>query len=163
MQYNFTTSHGEATVTSKKFPELMELIVSAECWDIDSSDLPVITMGGTATLLDGRKISLRGTRDVGIRTGSPPRLIIKESTTPALKLEYLTISGGNLPKLPYKSAWSHWWHDGREITENEAIKIVSNIAVPKNHRIHLDYFGYNWQRKSIVSYQTGLNIPVWVR
>ncbi|MFM6883125.1 MAG: hypothetical protein ACKPKK_21145 [Dolichospermum sp.] len=164
MQYNFTTSHGEATVTSKKFPELMELIVSAECWDIDSSDLPTILMQGVAKLNDGRAVRLKGSRDVLDKYGHPPTLVIEEFTAPVLKLEYVIIDGKNLPELPHKSLWEHWWYDGKEITQDEAIKIVDNIRMPtNNYRIHLDIFGYKWQRKSLVPSWLGLGVPVWVQ
>ncbi|MFM5959770.1 MAG: hypothetical protein ACKOQ2_21840, partial [Dolichospermum sp.] len=164
VKYNFQSSHGEATITSQNFPELMGLIISAECWDTDSSDLPTILMQGVAKLNDGRAVRLKGSRDVLDKYGHPPTLVIEELTAPVLELEYITIDSKDMPKLPHKSLWEHWWYDGKEITQDEAIKIVDNIPMPtNNYRIHLDIFGYKWQRKSLVPSWLGLGVPVWVQ
>ena len=93
MKYNFQSSHGEATITSQNFPELMGLIISAECWDTDSSDLPTILMQGIAKLNDGRAVRLEGSRDVLDKYGHSPTLVIEEFTVPVLKLEYVIIDG----------------------------------------------------------------------
>ncbi|MFM6340275.1 MAG: hypothetical protein ACKPGP_06340 [Dolichospermum sp.] len=78
----------------------MELIVSAECWDIDSSDLPTILMQGVAKLNDGRAVRLEGSRDVSDKYGHPPTLVIEELTAPVLELEYITIDSKDMSLVP---------------------------------------------------------------
>jgi len=48
-------------------------------WD-EASDLPTILCKGEIAKLDGRRIQLRGSRDVGIDTGHPPQLTLDMKT-----------------------------------------------------------------------------------
>ena len=80
---SWETSHGVATVQSHPSRHVLAKVVSANCWDTDS-DLPCIGMAGELALHNGTVRTLWGTRDVGMRTGHPPSLVLVSLETSAL-------------------------------------------------------------------------------
>lgn len=76
-------------------------------WD-DSSELPYIECGGEIIKPDGRRIQLRGGRDVGIDTGHPPHLTLRMKTKKAVTWKW----DANAERTSWsvvRAPWGTWY------------------------------------------------------
>jgi hypothetical protein len=172
-KFQFKSKGRECVITSKKFPELLDLIVSADCWDTDSDCMPVIGMAGEAVLKNGKRVKLRGSRDVGIHTGYDPQLVIAEAIEKKEILEWVNAGTVDYPVLPqYNSVLDLWWYNpdrtysglqsDHKISAEEAEKIVAGVKAPVGMRIVRSHMGYEWQKKELVSKDIGLGRPDYI-
>jgi hypothetical protein len=75
-------------------------------WD-GPSELPYIACGGEIIKADGRRIQLRGSRDVGIDTGHPPRLTLKMRSRRGVTWEWDGKGGRSYQAV--KAPWGTWY------------------------------------------------------